>query len=377
VRVVHIMEATIGGTRRHVVDVARGEARRGLDVHLAVSAEREPRFLGDLRALEAEGVRVRIVPMVREVRPERDLRHLRELASFLRELAPDVVHTHSSKAGVLGRLAAILVEAGPRVHTPHTFAFLFAAEFGPLKRRLFYELERALGSATGRIIAVSDSEARTASASGVVSPDKLRVVPNGIDPAPWLAAQPLERSTLGVPAGAPFFAVCGLMHVAKGQDVALRALAEPELHGAHLLLAGDGEERVALERLASELGVAPRAHFLGWREDVPRILAACDALVLPSRWEGMPYILLEAMAAARPVVATRVDGASEVVLDGATGFLCAIDAPRELALAMARVAALSPSEREALGHAGRERVLARYTVERMIDGLLGVYAELA
>src|SRR5688572_29962613 len=123
------MECTIGGTRRHLVDVARGQLARGHEVALAVSCEREPRFREDLRSLSAAGARVFEIPMVRRISPALDRRHLRELRLRLREYAPEVVHTHSSKAGVLGRLASIFEERGTRIHTPHTFAFLFSAEF--------------------------------------------------------------------------------------------------------------------------------------------------------------------------------------------------------------------------------------------------------
>jgi len=372
-----VIEATIGGTRKHVVDAARGQRRRGLDVWLAASAEREPAFRADLGALASEGVEVREIPMARQIRPGRDLAHLRALSELVREARPDVVHTHSSKAGVLGRLASLDAGCGARVHTPHTFAFLFGAMFGPLTRRLYREIESALAGATERMVAVSPGEAESFRASGIVAGEKIRVVPNGIDPAPWLAARPAELASLGVPEGAPVAAVIGLLNVAKGQDLALRALARAGLERVHLLVAGHGAQRAELERLASELGLAPRVHMLGWRDDVPALVAASDVVLVPSRWEGLPYAALEAMAAAKPVVATRVDGARDVVLDGQSGRLVAPESPEELGDALAEVLALSPAERERWGLAGRERVLARFTLERMLDLLLGVYAEVA
>ena len=120
------MECTIGGTRRHLVDVARGQRRAGLDVHVVASTLRDPGFPPELDALEAEGVGVTRLDMVREVSPRLDRAHARALAAHLRELRPDIVHTHSSKAGVLGRHASLRTGVGARVHTPHTFAFLFA-----------------------------------------------------------------------------------------------------------------------------------------------------------------------------------------------------------------------------------------------------------
>ncbi|MBI5434499.1 MAG: glycosyltransferase family 4 protein [Planctomycetes bacterium] len=376
-RVLHVMEATIGGTRRHLIDVAREQRRLGLSVDVIASAERVAEFRRDLAQLANEGVRVVELPMVREIRPGIDLRHLRAIERELVARRPDVVHTHSSKAGVLGRLASLELSIGARVHTPHTFAFLFHAMFGATKRRLFRQIERGLADSTSAVIAVSESEGETIRASGVVPPERVRVVPNGIDIARWVDVPPISRAELGVPDRAPLLVVAGLLNVAKGQDVAIRALAERELASAHLVLAGNGEEGAEWERLARELGVAERTHFLGWRDDVPRIFAAADVVLLPSRWEAMPYAVLEAMAAEKPVVATAVDGARELVAEGVTGRLVALEDPRALALATAEVLALDPRSRALLGVAGRERVLRRYSSAAMARGLVAVYREVA
>ncbi|HVS17543.1 MAG TPA: glycosyltransferase, partial [Planctomycetota bacterium] len=206
---------------------------------------------------------------------------------------------------------------------------------------------------------------------------RLRVVPNGIDPAPWRAARPYARGELGVRAHAPLVLVAGLLNVAKGQDLALRALARPELAQVELLLAGHGELESELRELAGELGVAGRAHFLGWRDDLPRLMASCDALLLPSRWEGLPYVVLQAFAAGRPVAAARVDGALELVEEGVTGTLAAAGDVADLAAALERLLALPPAARAELGRAGAARVEASYTVERMADGMDEVYREVA
>lgn len=376
-RVLHVMEATIGGTRRHLRDVAALQAESGCDVTVVASAEREPAFRADLAALSARGVRVHELPMVREIAPWQDARHVRALAQLLRELAPDVVHTHSSKAGVLGRVASLWSGRGKRVHTPHTFAFLFQGMFSPRKRALFREVERRLARRTHAVVAVSTDEAASIRASGIVPPAVLRVVPNGIDPAPWLAAEPLERASLGVPPGAPLALVVGLLNAAKGQDLALAMLAEPECRALVLLVAGIGADRAALERQAAELGVADRVRFLGWRDDVPRLVRTCDFVLLPSRWEALPYAVLEAFAAGVPVVATPVDGARELLAGGHAGRLAsAIDA-RSLATAAAELVALGPVRRAELGRAGRELLLARHTARHMVAGLAEVYRGVA
>jgi glycosyltransferase involved in cell wall biosynthesis len=373
----HVLEATIGGARRHVVDACRGLAGRGVRTTLVCAALREPAMRRDMQELAASGVEVRELPMLRAIRPHVDFGHLLALRRILRELEPDVVHTHSSKAGVLGRLASRSTGIGARVHTPHTFAFLFGAMFGSRSRAVFRAVEWALASSTDRFVAVSQDEAATFESAGFIPRAKVRVVPNGVDLERWSSATPLERSELGAPAAAPCVAVVGLLNIAKGQDLAIRALASRGLEELHLLVVGHGELRGNYEALAKTLGVSARTHFLGWRDDTPRILRAVDALLLPSRWEGMPYIVLEAMAASLPVVATRVDGARGVLEEARCGVLCDVGSVESIAEGLGRLLALDASGRAELAARGRAAVEARYTLDHMVDGLVAVYRELA
>lgn len=373
-KVLHVMEATIGGTRRHLVDVARGQQQAGLEVHLAVATTRDPDFPADLEALEAEGVRVTRLPMVRSIRPWRDWRDYRSLVRLLREVRPDVVHTHSSKAGVLGRRASLATGVGARVHTPHTFAFLFEELFGALTRRLYRTLESHLARRTDRIIAVSGSEAETFRSSGVVPPELIRVVPNGIQISRFESAQPADLAGLGLDPGAPTAAVIGLVYAGKGQDLALEVLGREGCSELQLLVVGPGDT-ASLEARARELGVASRVRFTGPRRDVPELLAAVDFLLLPSRWEGMPYVVLEAMASGLPVLATPVDGARELVVSGETGWLAHSISAEALAQGARALLEMSDAERADLGRTGRERVAERYTVERMVQGLIEVYSD--
>jgi glycosyltransferase involved in cell wall biosynthesis len=246
------MEATIGGTRRHLVDVASAQRRAGVDVAVAVSTLRDPDFPRDLELLEALGVRVFRVPMVREVAPRTDLRHERALRELMRAERPDVVHTHSSKAGVLGRRASLATRIGARVHTPHTFAFLFGALFSPAKRALYKAIERHYARRTHRMVAVSASEGETIRGSGVIDPAKVRVVPNGLDPARIEGAAALDIAALGLDPARPVALVIGLVYAAKGQDLALEAVARPGLEDVQLLIVGPGE---------------PAATFKWWHHD--------------------------------------------------------------------------------------------------------------
>jgi glycosyltransferase involved in cell wall biosynthesis len=377
-RVLHVMESTIGGTRRHLVDVALGQAAAGLDVHVTASCERHAEFREDLERLARAGVDVHELPMVRSIRPATDWGHARALARRIESLRPHVVHTHSSKAGVLGRFAALRAGRGARVHTPHTFAFLFANMFSARQRRLYRAIETWFARRTDLIVAVGHGEARTMLASGVVAQERIRVVPNGIQPEAFASAAPLPRAELcpqGADRGHLVAGVVGLLNVAKGQDLAVRALAERGCERVDLVLVGHGEMDAELRALARDLGVHERVAFLGWRRDVPRILRTLDVLLLPSRWEGLPYVVLEAMAAGTPVVAARVDGALELVRDGETGFTFPIESVAGLAEALGHLARLTPAERARLGSAGRGELERAHTRETMVAGLVAVYEE--
>ncbi|MEZ5977086.1 MAG: glycosyltransferase family 4 protein [Planctomycetota bacterium] len=369
------MESTIGGTRRHLVDVALGQAAAGLRVHVAASCERHDEFRGDMTRMAGAGVDVHEIPMVRSISPGVDWTHLRRIRHLLRELRPDVVHTHSSKAGVLGRMASSSTGIGARVHTPHTFAFLFGHMFGPAKRRFFRSVEKHLARSTHRFVAVGPGEAETMAASGVVDPARVRVVPNGIDPTPFASAEPFPRTEFRRGEDELLAAVVGLLNVAKGQDLAIRALAHEACATVRLLLVGHGEWEGELRALAHDLGVAQRVEFLGWRRDVPRILRSIDALLLPSRWEGMPYVVLEAMAAGTPVLAARVDGARDLLHDGRGGFTFEVGSVDGLADVVERLGRATPEDRRRLGGAGRAEIERSHTVATMVAGLLEVYRE--
>lgn len=371
------MEATIGGTRRHLLDAVLAQRGLGLSVAVVAAAERMPAVRGDFERMRAAGAAVEELPMQRAIRPFTDWRHMRALERALRRWRPDVVHTHSSKAGVLGRMASLQTGIGVRVHTPHTFAFLFGAMFSPRKRAMFRAIEAELGKRTQRVVAVSESEAETIRRSGVVPAERVVTVPNGLDPAPYRAAQPLDREALGFERGRPLLITVGLLNAAKGQDLAIEALGDPRLAPVQLMLVGHGEDRPALERRIDELGLGQRVRLLGWRDDVPALLRTADGLLLPSRWEGMPYAVLEAMAAGLPVIAAAVDGARELVQPGVSGWLCPVEDVEAMRAALGEFAALSPSARQRLGRAGEQRLGERYSLERMAQGLAEVYAQAA
>jgi glycosyltransferase involved in cell wall biosynthesis len=261
--------------------------------------------------------------LVRPLVPALDLRALRRLLEVIRRLQPDIVHTHSSKAGVLGRLAARIARTPVVVHSIHGFGFT-PLQAAPV-RALFVVAERVMTRWTDHFIAVSENNLREGAALGVVPPERASVIRSGIELARFRRSSDGSdaRRRLGVPEDAPLVVQIGNFKPQKAplDFVRVAAAVAREVPAAWFVMVGDGELRPAAEELASELDVAGRMVFCGWWDDVPGLLAASRVSVLTSRHEGLPRAAVESLAAGVPVVATAVDGTPEVVRDGVNGVL--------------------------------------------------------
>lgn len=332
---------------------------------------------GEARAL---GIPVHFLPeLVRPVRPLQDLRARAALAALLRPLAaagPVLVHTHSSKAGLLGRQAAARAGAGPVVHSIHGFGH-DALPAG--LRALGLWAERRAARHTDAFISVSRAHIEAGRRLGLFGDRPVHLVRSGIDLADFARAPELRdaaRRGLGLPPDAP---VVGMVACLKPQkapldfvDVAARVARErPD---ARFFLAGDGELRPQVEAAVAAAGLQPRFALLGWRRDVPALLGALDVLVLTSRWEGLPRVCPQAMAAGRPVVATAVDGTPEAVVDGRNGFLVPPGDTAGAARAVLRLLA-DPALRAAQGAAGRAAA-GEFSEERMVADQERLYTAL-
>ena len=378
-RVTYILEATEGGKRRHLLDLLRHIDRSRFEPSLLFSARRDPAFRDDVQDLQQAAVRCIDVPMVRAVRPWADLRAWRGLVRHLRKLQPDLVHTHSSKAGMIGRAAARRGGVAAVVHTPHGFPFTM--DVSPARRALYRVLERRAAGWSNAIVCVSREEARLARTCGIAAGDALRLIPNGVDPA-GPGIDPARRDTLRRELGAGprccLVGAVGRLSRQKGFDVLLRAVHRLQADRADLrcVVIGDGEDRPALEALQRELGLRRHVQFLGQRSDAQALTAACDILAAPSRWEGLPYAVLDAMACGVPVAAGRVGGIVDAVADGETGLLVARDDPSGLADALARLAG-DRELRKRLGQAAARRIRDAFPLERMVQQIEALYEELA
>jgi glycosyltransferase involved in cell wall biosynthesis len=376
-----IARLNMGGPALHVTYLARGLAERGYETTLVAGdvarGEESMAFVADRAGVEV----VRLPGLSRELSPVRDAVAAWRVARIIRRVRPDIVHTHTAKAGAVGRAAALLAGTRRRPVVVHTFhGHVLRGYFGRAGTQLFRAIETLLARATDRLIAVSPEVRDELVALHVAPRAKFSVVRLGIELEPRVrfdgdAAEVRRRH--GIPADAFVVGWFGRMTAVKRTDDLLTTLAALRQSGtdALLLLVGDGDDRARLEQRAHDLGLARFCFFVGYQEEVAPWYAVCNAVVLTSASEGTPVTIIEALAAGRPVVATDVGGVRDVVDDGETGFLIPAQDTDALAERL-RVLANDAGLREAMGAAGRERVLERYAVDRLVGDVDVLYREL-
>ncbi len=378
IRVVRLFSRlNIGGPSIHVILLTAGLEQRGYITRLVVG--RESPHEGNMLALAAEKG-VPCEPMAglgREIRPLSDFRAFWGLYRLLRDFKPSIVHTHTAKAGLLGRLAARLAGVPVVVHTYH--GHVLRGYFGGVKTSLFRVLEALLSRLSDSLIAVSEAVKEELVDLGVATRERIRVVPLGLELEPLTRPLPRGRirSETGVPAGAPLIGMVGRLVRIKDVPTFLKAaaLVRKALPSCRFALVGDGEERSLLEQEVSRLGLAEAVSFCGWRRDIGAVYGDLDVVVNSSRNEGTPVALIEALAAARPVVATRVGGTPDLLGEGARGLLVPPGEPEALAAAILEtLRGPEGARRRAL--AGRDHVLARHSLSRLIEDVDALYREL-
>lgn len=322
VKVAHIItKLELGGAQQNTLFTVSHLDRRRFRSILITG---EPGIL-DEDARSLPGVEFHQVPaLARSIRPLADLQALYQLTRLLRRLSPRIVHTHSSKAGILGRLAARLAGVPVVVHTIHGYGFT-PVQSQPLRQALI-AVERMVGRMTMRFIAVSHATRQQGIDLGLHSPDRCTVIRSGIDLRMFRHTQidvEKKRRELGLLPESP---VIGMIAPFKPQKapldyVRLAALIHRVRPQVQFLLIGDGELRVEVEAAVQRQGLGNCFQLLGWRRDVAEILRCLDVFVLTSRWEGLPRVYLEASSSGVPVVGTNVDGAAEAIRDGINGYL--------------------------------------------------------
>ena len=377
-----IARLNMGGPALHVAYLTAGLRERGYATTLVAGSlargEDSMAFVADGLGVDVE----RVEELQREISPLRDVFAMVRLARIIRRVRPHILHTHTAKAGAIGRFAALLAgDARPPiiVHTFH--GHVLRGYFGPLRSRMFAALERVLARSTTCLVAVSPQVRDDLVRLGVAPEEKFIVIRLGIELEDRVDSdtdgRAETRRLLGIPSEAFTVGWIGRMTGIKRTDDVLLAFKRLRARGvdARLCMVGDGPDRAAIERRAHDLGIVRDTLFLGYQESVAPFYAAFDAFILPSANEGTPVTAIEALAAGTPVVATRVGGVPDVVRDGEDGFLVEAGDVDGLAERLAALAA-DPRLREQMGAAGRGRVLPRYAVARLVDDVDRLYRSL-
>ena len=363
--VLQMLEATIGGTRRHLRDLSLGLSDAGWRVSVAAALARDPGFAHDVEMFRAHGIAVHLLPMVRRPAPLTDFAALRRLRGIIAAERPSLIHAHSSKAGMLARLAAR--HSGiPVVYTPHCFAFE-GYPAGSVKWGLYRRLERRAIQLTTRLIAVSRAEQAAARALGYPD-ERIRHIPCGIPPA--------ASGTAAAGRGEELYdaAFIGRFCRQKGIDLMIDSIVHltvgnPDLRFA--IMGGGGSARLR-RRLASlpQTAVFP----FGEPDEVEKLLRQSRVLACPSRWEGLPYLLLEAMSLGTAVVAAGVGGVGEVVADGREALIIPPGDAEALARGLSRLLD-DPALCDRLTTAARVRV-GDFSLDKMVSATAETYNEI-
>lgn len=362
-----IDKPSLGGGQKALLLLAENLDRSRFEVVISAGA-------GGPLAEEAKRIGIGYVPVSMGKRLSRH--PAKEISGVLTENKIDILHTHGGIAGLYGRSAARRAGTPAVVHTLHGIHYLHYRN--PLLRRFYVLLERRCSRSTDRLILVCQSDLQRARKHRLASEEKMTVILNGIDVRTELGTDITSRlrSELGWPPGRPVIGTVARLHRQKGVANLLRAA--PRILGgfpeARIAVVGDGPEGLRLRREAQRLNPEGRFLFLGERKDADSVLSLFDVFVLPSLWEGLPFVLIEAAALGKPIVATAVDGVPEMLEDGKTGLLVPPNDPSALASAVIRL--LRDKEEAArFGEMARALVPPRFPLRRMIDQTERLYLD--
>ncbi|MEM6577875.1 MAG: glycosyltransferase family 4 protein [Pseudomonadota bacterium] len=368
-KIVHVLTSLLrAGAEENTLATCAGQVARGHEVWLVHGREQDP----ETRASVAPGIQVIAVPdLVRDVRPVRDIAALRRLTRLLREIQPAVVHTHQSKAGFIGRVAARNARVPIIIHGVHILPFM---NVGSVKRRIYLGMERYVASVTDAFIAVAQGMHDANLAAGLGSKDSNHIVYSGMDIDRFRNARP----TTDAPPGRMIALVASLeprkRHADFFQIFARLRKRWPDLN---LCLFGQGEMEATLRDLAVELGIDGHVHFMGFRTDVEQWIAAADLCVLPSMREGLPRVVVQYVAVGKPVIVSRLPGIEEIVTHNENGLLVGLDDLSGMEEAIDQL--LSDKElAQRMGLAARNRDLSQWSLTRMdhdIDAIMMQIAE--
>lgn len=363
----HVMKMTrMAGAENHLLTLLDGQRKRQVDAQAVILVEPSNPMLTFVEAARERSIPLHSLVIERNL----DFSVLLRLRALLSHIRPQVVHTHLQHADLYGILAARTVGVPVVVTSRHN-------DNAFRRRPPFRQINRLLWRLVDAGIAISDALGRFVVEVEGAPAHKIQTIHYGIAAQSHLAQRRTLREPFQVGLDDPLIGIVCRLVEQKGVTYGLRAFKQisERFPTARLLIAGDGPLRPALEAETAALGLAERVHFLGWRDDVPRLMAALDVLLVPSLWEGFGLVILEAMAQQVPTVASGVSAIPEIVLHGETGLLVP---PRDAdALAAALATLLSDAAlRRYMGLLAEERVETYFTVDRMVDQTIALYEQL-
>ena len=369
-----VTRLNVGGPTRHIAILG---GRLGPEFQSVVLAGAQGEREGSQEWLVVEeGAKVLHVPgLRREISPGADLRALYWLFRYFRRTRPAIVHTHMAKAGAVGRVAAFVAGVPIRVHTFH--GHVLEGFFGTRTSFLFKLIERGLARITTRFVAISPEIAEDI-ARLQIGVGKTSIVRLGLDLEDFAKGERGRlRTELSVPADRPLVGVVARLVPSKNHRLFLEAarLVRQVVPEAEFVIPGDGQLWEALQAEAAALGLAEVVHFLGWREDLDSIYPDLDVVVCSSISEGTSVSIIQAGAAGRPVVSTRVGGMADIIHDGINGYLVPSGDAPALADAIVRLL-VNPETARRMGQEGQRMALARYGADRLVRDLKDLYNEL-
>jgi len=380
-KIVHIItRLIIGGAQENTLLSCQGQHQRGHDVTLITGPALGPEG-SLLNQARSGGYRVIVVDeMRRAILPLKDWRTLRRLTVLLQEIQPDIVHTHSSKAGILGRRAARRAGLGAVVHTVHGLAF--TASTHPLLNWVYKILERQAAPLTSRIVCVADAMRDQSLAAGVGVPEQYVTIYSGMETEPFVhppTPRQQVRRDLGFSDADIVIGTIARLFDLKGHDDLLDVAGHlcRQFPTVRFLWVGDGTLRGRFEARMHEMGLRKRFVLTGMVSPsrVPELTGAMDILVHPSRREGLARALPQAALAGIPSIAYDIDGNREAVIDGKTGLIIPPFDSGQLGLAIS-ILVEKPELRQQMGQAGREFALARFDAAVMVEALERLYHEI-
>jgi glycosyltransferase involved in cell wall biosynthesis len=359
----------MGGAQKHVLLLSTELKNKGYDVTIFTSAG--GKLVENARA---NGLNVVMVPhMVRDINPRDDIKAVRSLYKLFKEGGYDIVHCHSSKAGILGRVAAKLAGIKRIIYTAH--GFVFNEPMSSIKRTIYVFIEKIGAMLGDKVIAVSKKDCDSALENKIVNKEKLTFIPNAIPEINKdLLKEPLEMKVeLGLPASEFVIGTISNFYETKGHAYLIEAVKKlyDEGYKFSTVFAGQGPKLDEMKDLAKEYGCIT---FLGYREDNYDIMNTLDLFVLPSIKEGMPYVILEAMSIGKPVLCTKVGALTDMISDGVNGYIVE---PQDSGLIFHKLRWIleNKDKLESIGMAGEKYVNEHFSMAKFTESVISIYKE--